>query len=245
MGVTVGIDAGTETLKTVLVGDGEMLYASTVPTGIESLSKLAEECLKQALEKKGLTSQDVSAIAGTGVNAREVSLLQEEIPEAICAPLGAYRLFPNAHTLMDAGASKFIVMKCQEGRAIRIARSDKCASGVGISLRMAANVLQLKIEDIGRLAMKSTEGVSIQSTCSVFAETEIISLLHHYKKKPEDILQGVVRGVVSRFYSLLLSAGIEEELCMIGGVARNEGIVRALEEMARTQGDEFHPTLTS
>ena len=89
----------------------------------------------------------------------------------------------------------------------------------------------MNIKDIGPVSLKSSEEVTIQSTCSVFAETEIISLLHHYRKKPEDILKAVFRGMTSRFYSLLLAVGIDGDAWMIGGVARNEGVVKALEEI--------------
>jgi predicted CoA-substrate-specific enzyme activase len=232
MDIIVGIDAGMETVKLVMLSDGGMLYSGTVFAGTEAMSQIAEKMLRQAIRETGISADAIRLIGGTGTNASEVSLIQEEVPEAICCPLGINWISPQAHTLLDVGASKFMAMKCQQGRAMKIARSDRCASGVGISLRMVANVLAMNIEDIGQASRRSKEELTIQSTCSVFAETEIISLLHHYKKRREDILKGVFRGMASRFYSLLLTIVIEDDMYMIGGVAKNEGVVRALQDIS-------------
>jgi len=231
MDTVVGIDAGAETVKVVMLGGGEMLYSSTVFAGVEAVSDVAEKMLRQAAEETGISAKDICSIGGTGESASEVPFIQEELPEAICLPLGINWVSPQARTVLDVGASKFVAMKCQQGRAFKVSRSDRCAASVGMSLRMVASVLAMNIEDIGRASLRSTEEVVIQSTCAVFAESEIISLLHYYKKKPEDILRSVFRGMASRFYSLLLRTGIEDELYMTGGVARNEGVVKALEEI--------------
>lgn len=231
MDIVAGVDAGTETVKLVLLKDGHLIYNHTLFVGIETISEISNRILNQAVEKNGILRNDISLVGSTGVNAGEIPFANKEIPEAICCPLGINWLSTNAHTLINIGASKVVVMKCSQGRTIKMATSDKCASGVGISLRMVADVLAMNIEDIGTLSAKSTEEVVIQNTCAVFVETEIISLLHHHRKKPEDILKGVFRGMASRFYSLLLTVGIEDDIYMIGGVARNKGVVQALEEI--------------
>ena len=232
MDVFAGIDAGTESIKIVILGNADILFKGTVFADTRPVGDIAENLLRQGISQTGISADDIRRIGGTGINAGEVSFITEEVPEMICTPLGIEWISPQARTLIDVGASKFTAMKCRNGRAMKIVRSDRCASGVGISLRMVASVLEMNIEDIGQASLMSEEDVTIQSTCSVFVETEIISLLHHYKKKREDILRGVFRGMASRFYSLLLSVGIEEDLYMIGGVAKNKGIVKALEEVS-------------
>lgn len=232
MDVFAGIDVGTESVKLIILGDGDILFGGIVFADTQAVADIAENLLRQGISQTGISADDIRQIGGTGVNASEVSLIKEEVPEMICIPLGIGWISPQAHTLIDVGASKFTAVKCRNGRAMKITRSDRCASGVGISLRMVASVLEMDIEDIGQASLTSEEDVMIQSTCSVFVETEIISLLHHYKKRREDILRGVFRGMASRFYSLLLSVGIEDDLYMIGGVARNKGIVNALEEVS-------------
>jgi len=235
MDIFAGIDAGTESVKIIILGSGEILFRGTVFAGTRAVADVAENLLQQGIKQAGISADDIRHIGGTGVNAGEVLPIREEVPEMVSIPLGIGWISPQAHTLIDVGASKFTAVKCRDGRAMKITRSDRCASGVGISLRMVASVLEMGIEDIGQASLAAEEDITIQSTCSVFVETEIISLLHHYKKKPEDILRGVFRGMVSRFYSLLLSVGIEDDLYMIGGVARNAGIVKALEEISGHQ----------
>jgi len=235
MSIIAGIDVGTETVEIVMLNDEKMVYSSTMFAGTEAMANIAEKIFSQGVRETGISADAITLIGGTGVNASEVPFIEEEVPEAICCSLGMNWLYPQAHTLIDVGASKFVVMKCQQGRTVKIARSDRCASSVGVSLRMVANVLAMNIEDIGQASMRSREEVAIQSTCSVFVETEIISLLHHYKKKREDILKGVFRGMASRFYSLLLTIGIEDDMYMIGGVAKNEGVVKALENISGHQ----------
>ena len=233
MNIVVGIDVGAETVNLVMLNDGKLVYSDTNIIKTEAVSVVVEKTLGQATEETGISADDIRKIAGTGTHANEVPIIKEYITEALSGPRGITWLSPQVHTLIDVGASKFVAMKCREGSAIKIARSDRCASGAGVSLRMAANVLALNIEDIGPLSTRSTEEVALQTTCSIFAETEIISLLHHAKKKPEDILKGLFQGMASRFYSLLISVGIEDDVYMIGGVAQNEGVVQALEEIIK------------
>ncbi len=232
MDISLGIDAGAETIKMVMLNDGKMVYSCRVFAGNEAISEIAVKMFRQATEETGISADDIRLVGSTGANASEVPFIHEEVTEAICCPLGINWVSPLAHTLIDVGATKFVAMRCQQGSAMKIATSDRCASSVGISLMMVADVLGMNIEDIGRVSTRSTEEVAIQNTCAVFAETEIISLLHYYKKKPEDILKGIFRGMAARFYSLLLSVGIEDDVYMIGGVAKNEGVVKALEEIS-------------
>jgi len=231
MSIYAGFDIGTETVKLVILNEGEMTYAGTVFAGIESISEIAEKLLEKGMRETGISPGEIRSIGGTGINTGDIPIIKEDFPEATCSPMGLHHISPEANLLLDVGASKFTAMKCQDGRAVKISKSDKCASGVGISLRMVADVLAMRIEDIGRASLKSEEAVTIQSTCSVFAETEIISLLHHYRKKAEDILMGYFRGMASRFYSLLLQTGSMDDIWMIGGVAKNEGVVKAIKEI--------------
>jgi len=228
----MGIDAGMESVNIVIMHDNRLIYDDTIFIGTQDIGQIVTKMIQGALKRLGISRNEIRFIGGTGINASEISLIQDEISEGTCLALGMEWVSSKASTVLDVGASKFTAIKCKHGRVLRIAKSDKCASGVGISLRMLANVLAKKMDEIGQMSLGSIENVTIQSTCSVFMETEIISLLHHYKNKPEDILRGVFRGMASRFYSLLLHVGIEDDLFMIGGVANNQGIVRALQEVS-------------
>ncbi|MFC2038353.1 acyl-CoA dehydratase activase [Chloroflexota bacterium] len=231
MTVSAGIDAGMETMKIVILKDEKILYRTIVPIGAESVSAVAERHLVQATKETGISLDELHCIGGTGANADDIPFIQKRLSETICSPLGIYWLFSQVHTVLDAGAGHFMVLKCKQGKTMKIVRGDKCASGVGISLRMASNVLGIQVQDMSQIARKSEEEVVITSTCSVFAESEIISLVHA-KKKPEDIVKGVFRGLASRLYSLLLNIGIEDDVGMIGGMANCEGIVEMIEDMS-------------
>ncbi|MDD5312682.1 MAG: acyl-CoA dehydratase activase, partial [Dehalococcoidia bacterium] len=134
-------------------------------------------------------------------------------------------------TVVDIGADKCLVVKCQHGRPFKTARNDRCAAGTSRFLRIAAKPLGVDVREMGRLALRSQMEIEIDSVCAVFAESEIISLIHQ-KKHPEDIARAVFKGLASRIYTLLVKVGFEKSLVMVGGVARNEGLVRALEEKA-------------
>ena len=231
MAFSVGIDAGMETIKIVILKDGEIFFSSTTPLSVESTPLVAERELKGAAEEKGILFSDLQAVGGTGYNAIDIPFIKKEYSEVVCTALGISRLFKTVRTVLDAGAGHFMVLRCKDGKVEKIGRSDKCASGVGIALRMDANVLGIKIEDMSRLAAQSSNSIVIESTCSVFAETEIISLVHA-KKKTEDIVNGVFRGMAARFYSLLLAIGIQDDIAMTGGVAKCEEIVHILHEMS-------------
>ena len=231
MAVSAGFDAGMETMKIVILRDGKMLYGSTIPLGVESVSAVAERHLVQAAKATGISLDELQCIGGTGTNAIDIPFIKKELSEVICSQLGINWLFNQVHTVLDAGAGHFTVLRCQQGKAMKVRRGDACASGVGLSLRMASNVLGIRVQDMSQAARKSEEEVEITSTCSVFAETEIISLLHA-KKKPEDIVKGVFKGLASRLYSLLLTVGMEDDIAMIGGVANCEVVVEMLENMS-------------
>ena len=122
--------------------------------------------------------------------------------------------------------------RLQHGRLLKIARNDKCASGTGKYLDIVADVLGIRVEEMSDLSIKSKENVEVQSTCAVFAESEVISLLH-MKNRPEDIARGALRGLSRRIYSLLLEVDLERDVTLVGGVAHNRGLVIALEELLR------------
>lgn len=224
-----GIDAGMNTTKAVVLRDGEAPVHALLPGGREGTALVAEETLSQASKRAGLSPKEVDYIVATGKGREFVPFATAKAPEALCLAQGAYLLLPSATTVLDVGAEKTLVVRCREGRPLQMVSNDKCASGNGRFLEMVAEILEIGLKEMGELAERSTEPVEVESTCAVFADSEIVSLIHQERRR-EDILKGVLQGLASRIYSLLVKIRHEGDIAMVGGVARNSGVVRALEE---------------
>lgn len=227
--ITGGIDAGGEYLKVVLLGDNKILSCSSLPYGRESVLTTAQAGLNDAVDRAGISQSVIEYIAATGSNSEEVSPAQGRIVEPTCCAQGATWLVPSTRTVIDLGCDKCTVLKCDSGSVSRIARNDKCAAGTGRYLEVISKLLQVTEEEAGQLSLQSRETVNIEATCTVFVESEIISLIHQGRAL-EDILRGVFRGLVHRIYPLLLKVAFEREVTLVGGMARNVGIIKALEE---------------
>lgn len=224
-----GIDAGIENTKVVILkGEREYDWAIS-PGGIEYTATVAEKVLKQAVEKAGIKFEDIDYIVATGVGREFITSSDKKVPEFLCLARGIDFLLPSTRTLLDLGAQKSLALKCIGGKVIKMATSSKCAAGTGSYLQVAANVLGINVNEIADLFFKSKENLEIQSTCAVFAESEIISLVHA-GARPEDIARGIFSGLAGRVYTQLLELGIEKDVTIVGGVARSKAIVAALEE---------------
>lgn len=190
---------------------------------------VAKRSLAEAIEKAGISEKEISHVAMTGIELNGLPLETERMREPLCLAKGVFWERPSVRTVIDIGAQKYVAIKCKNGVPWKIATNDKCALGTGRYLKMVADLLDVPLEEMGELARVSKQAVEVLSTCAVFAESEIISLIHQ-KYKPEDISAGVFRGLASRIYGTLLSVGIEENLAIVGGGAKNSGVVRAIEE---------------
>lgn len=227
--IVAGIDAGLKTTKVVILKGDEIASQVLLAAGRESTAATAERALCEATEKAGVSPGDVQCIAATGVERRHVACAMEQLPEFTCLAKGMGRLMPNVGTVLDIGAHKALAMQCDRGIPLKAAHSERCAAGTGSYLEMVAELLRIDISEMGPLSLRSQQPVVVQSVCAVFAESELISLIHQ-RTLPEDILSGVFKGLAVRVYPLLLSVGFKNDIAMVGGVAKNIGVVKALEE---------------
>ncbi|MBI3666812.1 MAG: 2-hydroxyglutaryl-CoA dehydratase [Acidobacteria bacterium] len=228
--IVAGVDVGSTATKAVVMDENlRVLGRGLVPTGA-NVTRAAERVFAVAIAEAGLNDCDVSYIVGTGYGRYKVSFGHAQITEISCHARGAAFLFPETRTIVDIGG--------QDTKAIRIAAggevldfsmNDKCAAGTGRFLESAAQVMGIELEELGPLSLASRLPLKITNVCTVFVETEIMSHLAR-GKKPEDILRGVHNSIASRTMALLRRVGIEEAVTFTGGVARNGGIVEALEE---------------
>lgn len=226
---TLGIDVGSTASKCVILKDGQDIVAKSlvdVGTGTSGPARSIEEVLKNANMKK--EEMDFTLATGYGRNSLE-GIADKQMSELSCHAMGACFLFPHVHTVIDIGGQDVKVIHVENGTMTNFQMNDKCAAGTGRFLDVMAGILEVKVQDLADLGAKSTKRISISSTCTVFAESEVISQLSQGISK-EDIIAGVHRSVASRVIGLAHRVGVVPDVIMTGGVARNYGVRNALEE---------------
>jgi predicted CoA-substrate-specific enzyme activase len=232
--IVAGIDSGLYSTKVILTSEGQIGSEAVLVAGSETAEQTAKEGLAMALNRAGVTKSELTYIVVTGRGKSLITFANETAPDSICLAKGIYRVIPSVHCVVDVGAEKTLVIRCSEGRVINTAYSDKCASGTGTYLQMVRDVLRVSSDKMEEIYYDSTELVDVDNTCAVFAESEIISLIHA-KKKPQDILAGVYRGLALRMHPLLAQVGLEREVSLVGGVALLGGVRWALEKQIGCQ----------
>jgi predicted CoA-substrate-specific enzyme activase len=226
-----GIDIGSLTCDAVII-DEESRIASTaiVLTGARSRNAI-QTAYDEAIENAGLTKDDVVGLISTGYGREQVEGRQKSITEITCHARGAYFLFPKTKLIIDIGGQDSKTISVNEGgQVMDFAMNDKCAAGTGRFFEVMARALEIDLDDLGGLAADATKNLSISSMCTVFAESEVVSLVAR-GEKVEDIVAGLCRAVAERTRALAQRVGIASEVTMTGGVAKNLGVVRALEEL--------------
>ena len=226
---TLGIDIGSTASKCVMLADGKEIISKSliaVGAGTSGPQRAIEEVLRQA----GMRKEDMSFILATGYgrNALE-DFADHQMSELSCHAKGAAFLFPEVRTVIDIGGQDVKILRVENGAMTNFQMNDKCAAGTGRFLDVMARVLEVDVNDLGTLGAKSTKQVGISSTCTVFAESEVISQLAQATDK-RDIIKGIHMSVAGRVAGLAHRVGIQDKVVMTGGVAQNTGIVSALEE---------------
>ena len=231
----MGIDSGsTSTNAVIMDGERNIVASSVVRTGAKS-GESARRILGEILEKAGLKREDISWIVSTGYGRVSIDFADENVTEISCHGRGAHYFNPSVRTILDIGGQDSKAIHLNEaGEVTDFVMNDKCAAGTGRFLEMIARTLEVDVDDLGPEALRSTEDIEITSMCSVFAESEVISLIANNKEKA-DIANGVCRAIAGKAYSLLKRVGMEETFMMTGGVAKNPGVVRAVEEKIQSR----------
>jgi predicted CoA-substrate-specific enzyme activase len=225
-----GVDVGSTQTKAVIISEDELILGrSLIDTGANVL-RAAEQAYALALESSGLRVDEVEYITGTGYGRYRVTFGNAQVTEISCHGRGAVHMFPDTRTVLDMGGQDTKAIRVNAaGEIVDFCMNDKCAAGTGRFLGAAATALDIPLNELGSTALKSQRPVRISTTCTVFAESEVLSWLGK-GKKIEDILWGVHKSIASRSTSLLRRVGIEDEVTFTGGVTRNIGMIRALEE---------------
>jgi predicted CoA-substrate-specific enzyme activase len=224
-----GVDIGSTMTKIVLTDtDGRVLSAIKGPTGPEH-RQLANEVMKTALEQAGLQLKDISYVVATGYGRFNVPFADRQITELSCHAKGVSSLFPNVRTAIDIGGQDAKCLKIHNGKLIDFVMNDKCAAGTGRFLEVIAATLNIRLDDLGDIALKSTKKIQISNFCTIFAQQEVVSRLSEGEKL-EDVIAGLHDALASRVAALARRLKIEPDVVLTGGVAKNIGMVKAMKE---------------
>lgn len=224
-----GIDSGSTSTDVVILDQNKNIVASSIiPTGGGAQAS-AKKCLNEAMQKAGIDRASISHIITTGYGRENISDSDESITEITCHAKGAYHLNPAVRTIIDIGGQDSKVIRIDETGAVRnFVMNDKCAAGTGRFLEMMARALGISLEEMSILGLNWKEDIVITSMCTVFAESEVVSLVAQNKAVP-DIIHGLNNSVAAKISTLVNHLGLKGDYIMTGGVAKNMGVVHALE----------------
>ncbi len=227
--ITVGIDIGALNAKAVVMKDKMILSWEILTTGDEG-SVAAQKVFQTAIEKAQITHREVDRIASTGYGKGTVLFAPRQLPDMACQARGSQWFLLSGRTFIDIGAETSRAIRLDaRGRVVDFAVNDKCASGTGIFLESMAKALEVPLSKMGELALLSQEPIAISSMCAVFAESEVVSHIHQKVSKPE-ILAGIHQSIAQRVLGLLDKIGVEADVGITGGVAKNLGLIKTLEQ---------------
>lgn len=233
MTITAGVDIGSLSTDVVILQGDDIIAHAIVPT-LSSSTAAADKAYELALGQAGLGRSDVANVVATGYGRTSIDFANKAVTEITCHALGARRLFKQANSVVDIGGQDSKVIRLsQDGRVEDFAMNDKCAAGTGRFLEVMARSLETELGALGELSALATGDVWISSTCTVFAESEVVALVAKGVPK-EEIIRGLHRSVAERIYGMVMRLRAEPPFVMTGGVAKNSGVVAALEERLDT-----------
>ena len=227
--ITVGVDVGARATKVVLLGGGQVLSRSRTLTGFDQKAS-AKQAFEEASRAAGISADRAVRIAATGVGKKAVAFACKHVTEIAADARGALTSFPDARTIVDVGAEEARAIKCDEsGMVVDFAMNEKCAAGVGAFVEAMARALDLTVEEMGSLALQSQKSIPLNDQCVVFAESEVVTLMHG-KTEKRDIARAVLDSIASRIGCLIRTVGVEGKVVFVGGLAGNVGLVDSLKE---------------
>ena len=228
--ITAGVDVGSLSTKAVLMKNNNILSWALLPTGTDG-TEAAKKVTDAALKESGLSLRDLKYIVSTGYGRFNVPFAQGNVTEISCHARGANWLCPQVRTILDMGGQDCKAIRCDEkGRVLDFALNEKCAAGTGRYLERVAVTLEIPLDEIGSRSLQTREGpVSIRNFCAVFAQNDILISLREGKHS-NDILAGAHEAISSRIQDLLERVGVAEVFMITGGIAKNIGVVKRLEE---------------
>ena len=230
MAYAAGVDVGSTQTKAVIIDEDRRIVGRSLTETGANVIRAAESAFAEALGDARLEESEVEYVVGTGYGRYKVTFGNTQVTEISCHGRGAVHMFPDTRTVVDMGGQDTKAIRVSgTGEILDFCMNDKCAAGTGRFLGAASAALEIPLGELGPTALRGERPVKISTTCTVFAESEVLSWLGK-GKKIEDILLGVHQSIASRSAGLLRRVGVESEVTFTGGVARNLAMIQALEE---------------
>jgi predicted CoA-substrate-specific enzyme activase len=246
--IVAGVDIGAVSSKAVILLDGQPYAFSQVTTRTPKES--AFRAMDAALARTHLTIEKIQYIVGTGRGRTQVPFARETITEIACGAAGAVHIWgPSVRTVLDAGGQSCKVIHCTEkGRATAFLWNDKCAAGIGRSMEAFADLVKKEVTEIGNIALQSDQFPKLSDFCAVYAQSEALDLIRS-KVPIEQVIAGYHYAMAKRISTLVARSGVKKDFVIIGGLAKNAGIIDWLERILKVSRlaptPEWDPTLTT
>lgn len=232
--ITAGIDGGAKNTKTIIMKDGQIIGKGIVLTGFDQEAAV-NESFGAALKDAGIAKDDIQKIIGTGSGSANIKMAEETVNDIKAMAKGGFYFFPTARTVTDVGAEEGRAVKISEdGNVEDFAINEKCAAGAGAFIEAMGRALEIPLEEMGPLALKSDRDIPMNAQCVIFAESEVVGLIHA-KTDPKDISKAIHDAMAGRIVSMIRRLGVNNDVVMIGGVGYNPGFVASMEQQLNTK----------
>lgn len=227
--IVAGIDLGAKNVHVVLVKDGELIARGAVASGFDH-EESAERGVAEAAAAAGVRREDIDLVAATGAGRKALPFASRQPTEVAADGRGAFDLYPAARTVIDVGADEARAIRLGDGgKVVDFAINEKCAAGAGAFVEAMSRALDMTLDDFAKASLDSTETIPMNAQCTVFAESEVVSLIHA-NTPPADIARAVHDAMASRVSAMVRRVGVEEPVVLGGGAALNIGFVKSLSE---------------
>ena len=224
--ITAGLDLGTQSVKAVVLKDGKVVARGKVFSGFDP-AKAAEQALADALKEAGLSMGDVGHVTATG-SGMDMANANSTVSMMGADAKAGVHLIPTARTIIDVGAEEARAVKCDDnGIMMDFVVNERCAAGAGAFIEAMARALEVKLEDMGPLSLEAERASSINASCVIFGESDVVSLIHKQETKPE-IARAIFEAMADRVSSMVHRLGVNPDVVLVGGVAKDVGFVTAL-----------------
>ena len=225
--ITAGIDMGIQTVKIVLLKDGQVVARTKAFSGFEP-TKAAEQAFAEALKIACASKAEVSMVLATGSGMEMAPYSNGTVSMMGADAKAGVQLFPSARTIVDIGAEEARAVKCDErGIMVDFVVNERCAAGAGTFIEAMARAIEVKLEDMGPLSLKAERASPINASCVIFGESDVVTLIHRQESKPE-IARAVFDAMADRVSSMVHRLGINPDVVLVGGVAKDVGFVESL-----------------
>ena len=225
--ISAGIDCGAKNTKTIILMDGKIVGKGQILTGFDQ-EKAVANSLDKAIRAAGIARQDIQRIGGTGAGKNSITIADDIVDDIEAMSKGANFFFPTARTVADVGAEEARAAKFDEkGNPLDFAVNEKCAAGAGAFIEAMARALEVTVEEMGRLCLQSNRQIPMNAQCVVFAESEVVGLIHAGTDK-SDISKAIHDSMAGRIVSMIRRIGVNQDVAALGGVGRNPGFMEAL-----------------